>query len=221
MADSMVGFETVDALASDDRLLTGLRRGDDAAFEELVTLYERPVYNLVYRLLPDSSDAADVVQETFLKVFRAVGSFRGQSSLKTWIYRIAVNEAHNQRRWFGRKRGQEVGLEEEIGPEGVNFQQILKDTRESPYETARGREMMSIVEEALAALKPDFRAAVVLRDIEDLRYEEIAEILNLNLGTVKSRILRGREALREELETRLRGRRGTVLHLQTAGQTGD
>lgn len=221
MADSMVGFEVVEAATGDDRLLTGLRRGDEAAFEELVALYERPVYNLIYRLLPDASDAPDVVQETFLKVFRAVGSFRGQSSLKTWIYRIAVNEAHNQRRWFGRKRGQEVGLEEEIGPDGMSFQQVLEDPRESPFETVRSREMMSVVDDALAALKPDFRAAVVLRDIEDLRYEEIAEILNLNLGTVKSRILRGREALRDELEARLRRGRGAALQLQTAGGSGD
>ena len=233
MADSMVGFDAVDATSWDDsrmrtpavsanenRLLAGLRRGDEDAFEQLVTLFERPVYNLVYRLVPDPTDAPDVVQETFLKVFRSVGAFRGQSSLKTWIYRIAVNEAHNQRRLFGRKRGQEVGLEEEIG-DGMSFQQVLEDPGQSPFESVRSREMMNVVEEALGSLKPDFRAAVVLRDIEELRYEEIAEILNLNLGTVKSRILRGREALRQELEARLRGRQVPNWSLQTAGDTGD
>ncbi len=232
MADGTVSFEpglhatpwetaeagpslSLPALAQ-SRLIEGLRRGDDAAYEQLLALYERPVYNLVYRLLANPADAADVVQEVFLKVFRNIGSFRSQSSLKTWIYRIAVNEAHNHRRWFERKRGQEVGLEEEVS-EGVHFHQVLEDNERSPFDSFANAEAQAMMEEALSSLKPAFRSAVVLRDIEELSYEEIAEILQTNLGTVKSRILRGREALREALELRLQARGGSGLRLCAAG----
>ena len=197
------------------RLVEGLKRADDAAYEQLLALYEPPVYNLVYRLLANPADAADVVQEVFLKVFRNIGSFRSQSSLKTWIYRIAVNEAHNHRRWFERKRGQEVGLEEEVS-EGIHFHQVLEDNERSPFDSFANAEARAMIEEALSSLKPAFRSAVVLRDIEELSYEEIADILQANLGTVKSRILRGREALREALELRLQGRRGSGFRLCAA-----
>ena len=95
---------------ADSRLVEGLRQGTEAAYEALIAEYQQPVFNLAVRLLSDSSDASDVVQEVFLKVFRKIGAFRGDSSLKTWIYRIAVNEAYNYQRWFGRHRKQEVGL---------------------------------------------------------------------------------------------------------------
>lgn len=227
MADGTVSFEPVEQAArwesaeaaaapvsltelAQARLIEGLRRGDDAAYEELLNLYEKPVYNLVYRLLVNPADAPDVVQEVFLKVFRNVTSFRGQSSLKTWIYRIAVNEAHNHRRWFERKCGHEIGLEEEVS-EGIHFHQVLEDHERSPFESFANAETRAMIEDALASLKPAFRSAVVLRDVEELSYEEIAEILQANLGTVKSRILRGREALRVALEVRLQARRGSDL----------
>jgi RNA polymerase sigma-70 factor (ECF subfamily) len=171
-------------------LVEGLRTGDERAYEALINEFQQPVYGLVCRLLNDPADACDVVQEVFIKVFRKINAFRGDSSLKTWIYRIAVNEAHNYLRWFGRHRKQEVGLE-------------LSDPGRSPFECAADRERHVLIEEALAGLNPSFRTAVVLRDIEDLSYEEIAEILQVALGTVKSRILRGREALRKELAGRL------------------
>jgi len=97
----------------DDELVRRLRAGDEAAYEDLLSRFQQPVYNLAYRLLNDPGDASDVVQEVFLKVFRNVSHFRRQSSLKTWIYRITVNEAHNQRRWFFRHRSREVGLDDE------------------------------------------------------------------------------------------------------------
>src|SRR5262249_27808938 len=147
-------------------------------------------------------DAPDVVQEVFLKVFRNVGLFRGESSLKTWIYRIAVNEARNQRRWFSRHRRQEVGLESEPG-EPFGFQNWLPDPGRSPFDVTLAHETRERIEEALAQVNPKFRAALVLREIEGLSYEEIAEILEISLGTVKSRILRGRDALRKSLAGRL------------------
>jgi RNA polymerase sigma-70 factor (ECF subfamily) len=185
----------------DDCLVRGLREGCESAYETLVERFQQPVFNLVSRLLKDPGEACDVAQEVFLKVFRKIGSFRGESSLKTWIYRIAVNEAHNRSRWHIRHRGQEVALES--GEETAGCRERLAAPRSSPYEFVLDRERRSLVEAALADLNPSYRTAIVLRDIEDLNYDEIAEILQIPLGTVKSRILRGREALRRELEKRL------------------
>jgi RNA polymerase sigma-70 factor, ECF subfamily len=188
------------AQREDDELVRRLRAGDEAAYEELLSRFQQPVYNLAYRLLNDPGDASDVVQEVFLKVFRNVGHFRRQSSLKTWIYRITVNEAHNQRRWFFRHRSREVGLDDE--PEQVRTRNVV-DSERSPFDCTFDREKHELIESALARINPLFREVVVLRDVEDLSYEEIAEVLQISLGTVKSRILRGREALREELTARL------------------
>ncbi len=182
-------------------LVDGLRAAQEHAYETLIVRYQQPVFNLVYRLLNNPADANDVVQEVFLKVFRNIASFRGQSSLKTWIYRIAVNEAHNHRRWFCRHRKQEIGLERD--EEDRSYQDTLPDPGQSPFQIAVEEEAHQILEAAMQSLNPIFRAAVVLRDIEDLSYEEIAEILQISLGTVKSRIMRGRESLRHALTARL------------------
>jgi RNA polymerase sigma-70 factor, ECF subfamily len=173
-----------EALLEDHRLVSGLQAGDETAYEQLIERFQSPVYNLAYRLLNDQSDASDVVQEVFLKIFRNVGQFRGDSSLRTWVYRIAVNESHNRRRWLFRHRRGETGIEE-------------------TFEDSEGREAQLLLEGALAEINPVFRAALVLREVEDMSYEEISEILEVSIGTVKSRIVRGREALRRNLATRL------------------
>jgi RNA polymerase sigma-70 factor, ECF subfamily len=185
----------------DARLVRGLRAGIESAYEELLTRYQQPVYGIVYRLLGDQNDACDVVQEIFLKVFRSVHSFKERSSFRTWIYRIAVNEAHNHRRWFSRHRKREVAIDREEGAYGAF--EIAPDPGPSPFDFALDRETHLLIERALEEISPVFRTAVVLRDIEGLGYEEIAEILQISLGTVKSRILRGREALRRVLSERL------------------
>ena len=187
---------------SDARILRGLRAGIESAYEELMDRYEQPIYNMVYRLLGNQSDAGDVVQEVFLKVFRGVNSFREQSSLHTWIYRIAVNEANNHLRWFVRHCRREVPLEGERTQQQY-VSSIAHDPGPSPYEQALDNETRTMIESALTRINPLFRTAVVLRDIQNLSYEEIAEILQISLGTVKSRILRGREALRKELEPKV------------------
>jgi len=181
----------------------GLRNGDDEAYEALIDRFQQPVYSLIYRLLDDPSEAADVVQEVFLKVFKSIGSFRGNSSLKTWMYRIAYNEAWNHRRWFTRHRKQEVGLERE-SDDSLGYQEVLEDNARSAFDLVADGEAHTLIEEALGDLNPVFRGAVILRDIEELSYEEIAEVLGVSLGTVKSRILRGREALRKALSSRLK-----------------
>jgi len=195
-----------DAADSDDlRLVESLRTGASQAYEELLARFQQPVYALALRLLNDASESADVVQEVFLKVFRNIASFRGQSSLKTWIYRITVNEAHNARRWFFRHRRKEVELDSEPD-EARNWKDVIPDGCASPFDAAFEREQHVMIEAALEKLSPIFREAVVLRDIAELSYEEIAEVLGVSLGTVKSRILRGREALRAELVGSLRDR---------------
>jgi len=183
---------------ADLRLVDSLREGSESAYEELLLRFQQPVYALALRLLDDESEACDVVQEVFLKVFRNVSSFRGQSTLKTWIYRITVNEAHNARRWFFRHRKADVELDKNLD-ESRNWKEIIPDRSRSPFDEAFDSEQHLMIEAALKRINPIFREAVALRDISDLAYEEIAEILGVSLGTVKSRILRGREALREEL----------------------
>lgn len=201
---------TAGAEIEDQRLIESLQTGAEHAYEELLARFQQPVYTLCLRLLSNEGEASDVVQEVFLKVFRNIGTFRGQSSLKTWIYRITVNEAHNARRWFFRHRGREVDLDTDPY-DARSWKETIPDSSRSPFEVAFDHEQAGIIEAALGRINPVFRSAVVLRDITDLSYEEIAEILGVSLGTVKSRILRGREALREELKDDLKDRRSLRL----------
>jgi RNA polymerase sigma-70 factor (ECF subfamily) len=186
----------------DELLVEALRAGAEAAYETLIERFQQPVFNLVYRLMDDPSETSDVVQEVFLKVFRNIGSFRGNSSLKTWIYRIAFNEAYNHRRWFTRHKRQEIGLEQD-DDDNLSYSEILPDPGRSAFDIVCDHETHALIEDALGDLNPSFRVAVILRDIEDLSYEEIAEVLQVSLGTVKSRILRGRDALKKALAGRL------------------
>jgi RNA polymerase sigma-70 factor (ECF subfamily) len=195
---SIVASTPAGVSEEDARILRGLRAGIESAYEELIERYEQPVYNIAYRLLGSPTDACDVVQEVFLKVFRGVGAFREQSSLRTWVYRIAVNEAHNHRRWFNRHSRHEVPIERETMDHEGSFE-FAPDPGRSPYEQALDSETRTLIEQALTRINPIFQTAVVLRDVQNLSYEEISEILQVSLGTVKSRILRGREALRREL----------------------
>lgn len=195
MADIVAGF----ALPEQDwALVEELREGSERAFDYLISTYQRPIYNFVFRLLEDPADAPDVTQEVFLKVFRNIREFRGECSLKTWIYRIAVNEASNLRRWFSRHRRRELSLDDSEDGR-TTLAATLADAHETPYEQVLRRERMRALEEALSQVKESFRVAVVLRDIEGLSYEEITQVLQVSIGTVKSRILRGREALRQKL----------------------
>lgn len=199
----LTGKIAENALSVEDaRLIEGLRAAEESSYERLISRFQQPVYSLAYRLLNDSGDACDVTQEVFLKVFRNVQHFQGKSSLRTWVYRIAVNESHNRRRWLFRHRHKEVGLQEDF-EDSEPRDRSLADAGRSPYDRAFDREKHALLEEALARINPCFREAVVLRDVEDLSYEEIADILQISMGTVKSRILRGREALRVQLTARI------------------
>jgi len=184
-------------------LVTQLQAGSEDAFAWLVATYHQPIYSLIARTIPAGSDAADITQEVFVKVYRGISGFHGDASLRTWIYRIALHEASNQRRWWSRHRRQEVTIEAETGDSSEGQPLCIKDTlidaHESPYEMAEQNEMRGRIEAALREIPEAFRAVVVLRDIEGFAYEEIAEILDLNLGTVKSRLMRGRAHLKAQL----------------------
>jgi RNA polymerase sigma-70 factor, ECF subfamily len=180
------------------KLVTELQAGSDAAFDWLITYYHAGVFNLVYGILPDPADAADVTQEVFLRAFRGIRGFRRGSSLKTWLYRISVRQALNHRRWFWRHHRQQISIDAEV--EGKNPANELKDWEATPLEQFEAHETQATVRRGLAQVPPLFRSAVILRDLEGLSYEEVAEVLEVSVGTVKSRILRGRRLLKEALD---------------------
>ncbi len=188
-------------------LVAALQAGSDEAFRQLTAQYSGPLYSLLLRSLADPADAGDVTQDVFIKVFRSIRSFHGDSSLRTWIYRIAVHEASNSRRWWVRHKKAEVTIDADAADddEDLNFslRETLADGRESPYESARQAQLRASVEAALREVPESFRSVVILREIEGMAYDEIADILSINMGTVKSRLLRGRAALRVELGKRL------------------
>ena len=200
----MADLAHVLACAADEAELTSeLRSGSEAAFDWLVVHYHGPVFGLVAGILSDRSEAADVTQEVFLKAFRGIQTFRQGSSLRTWLYRIAVREALNHKRWLWRHLRRMSPME--CGEDG---QPIDVECHEaSPFDQLATREMEVTVRKALAQLGHVYRTAVILRDLEGLSYEEIADVLEVSVGTVKSRILRGRRALREILEPVFEGRR--------------
>jgi len=179
-------------------LVAELQAGSDSAFEYLVTYYHSNVYNLVYGILGDAADAADVTQEVFLRVFRGIRGFRRSSSLKTWLYRVSVRQALNHRRWFWRHHRQQISIDEDREANGCIHE--LEDSEATPFEQCASREMQAKVRRALAEVPAVFRSAVILRDLEGLSYEEVAEVLEVSTGTVKSRILRGRRILKEVLD---------------------
>jgi RNA polymerase sigma-70 factor, ECF subfamily len=184
-------------------LITQLKAGSEEAFAWLVATYHQPVYSLIARSLPTQADAADITQEVFVKVYRGVSGFHGDASLRTWIYRIALHEASNQRRWWSRHCRQEVTIETETGESSEGQPLCIRDTlvdeHESPFEMAAQSELRAHVEAELRQVPDPFRTVVILRDIEGLAYEEIAEILGVNMGTVKSRLMRGRANLKARL----------------------
>jgi RNA polymerase sigma-70 factor, ECF subfamily len=179
-------------------LVTELQAGSETAFDWLVTHYHGPVFNLILGMLGDTADAADAAQEVFLKAFKGIRHFRQGSSLKTWLYRIAIREALNHRRWFKRHLQKNVSIDAE--PQEGFAQIDVEDLSATPFDQLAAQEIQVAVQGALQQVPEVFRSAVILRDLEGLSYEEVAEVLEVSVGTVKSRILRGRRALKELLE---------------------
>ena len=177
-----------------------LKAGDAAAFDLLVTRYSADIYALLIRLTENAEEAADLTQETFLHALRAIGSFRGDADLKTWLFRIAVNESRNRFRWWTRRRRDTtVSLDAPVGTSETPLSETFSSQNASPEDDVLRREREVKLRRALQNLPDIYREAIVLCDIEGLSYEEIAAALQINIGTVKSRIARGREELRRRL----------------------
>ncbi len=187
---------------SEDQFLEKLRRGDALAYERLVAEHSGDVYALLYRLTTDPEEARDLTQETFLRAFQSIARFRGDSSLKTWIYRIAINQARNRWRWWRRrKRDVTVSLDATDEHRDKPLAATLpSDNSPSPEQETLAHEREAQLREALQGLRRSYREAVILRDVEGFSYEEIARTLQISIGTVKSRISRGRLELRHQLE---------------------
>ena len=206
----MAGATTLADLASaigvrsqeESAIVAELKAGSEAAYAWLIGEFQQPVYGLVYRIVNDPADAADTTQDVFLKVFRGMKHFQGESSLKTWIYRIALHEAANRRRWWFRHKAKETSIDPDTESNGASenaIQVALMDHADSPFESVAHHEVQRRVDEELRKVPEPYRTTLILRDLEEMSYEEIAEVLEVSLGTVKSRLTRGRDALRQRL----------------------
>ena len=196
---SLRSAEVLPGNAPDQALVERCRQGDPTAFARLVALHESMVFNLAARLIGDAEEAKDVAQDVFLQVYRTLGRFEGRSSLKTWIYRIVVNQCHNRHRWWRRRKKDCSRPLDELTP--ADQARLVAGDRgpASPYEELRRRERSGRVQAALSSVSFDHRAILLLREVEELSCEAIAATLGIPEGTVKSRLARAREALRVRL----------------------
>ena len=178
-----------------------LKARDSVAFDTLVERYSGDIFALLYRLTENAEEASDLTQETFLRALRSIDKFRGEAGIKTWLFRIAINESRNRFRWWKRRRrDQTVSLDSLIGSTEMTVSETIADISISPEDEVLRREREAAIRLALLDLPLVFREAVILCDIEGLSYEETALALDVGLGTVKSRISRGREELRRRLK---------------------
>lgn len=182
-----------------------LQANEDAAYDELVRTYNALIFHVAYRMLSDSAEASDVVQEIFLKVFRNIGGFKGEAALKTWIFKIAFSEILNRLRWWKRRyRFATVSLDDHHNGNngngnGSGYRHHVADSRPTPAEILESKEQEAAIQQALGKLSSDHRSIIVLRDIEGFSYTEIADVLGISIGTVKSRLARARGDLKKSL----------------------
>ncbi len=186
------------------KLVRRLRARDEDAFTELVRTYQHKVFNVVFRIVGDRAEAEEVAQEVFVSVFKHVDGFRGDSKFTTWMYRIATNHARNRVKYLAR-RSQRAHQDLADTSEEAVADGHLGERMPGPHEVAVGKELEEIIRDGLAELPEIHRTIVVLRDIEHLSYTEIAEVVDLAEGTVKSRLFRARAALKEYVESRYDG----------------
>ena len=175
---------------SDADYVRRLQRGETDAFEILVRRHEKTIFNLVYRMLGDYDEAAEVSQEVFLSAYRAVGRFRGDANFSTWLYRIALNHASTRRKNLSRRQQRNVAIDDT---------EPVRDPQPGPAETMEKKEIRERVQRALNNLEPDEATVILLRDLQDIPYEEVARLLEIPVGTVKSRLHRARQALKSQL----------------------
>ena len=187
----------------EEALLKAFRSGDDAAFDGLIEMYSAKLYKVAYALLGSRQDAEEVVQDTFLRAYRALQAFRGESSLETWLHRITLNLARNKYQWNHRRgSGVNVSLtavDDAGGESGTENEQDVPDRRMEPDLVLEQSEIGTNIMKALNSLPDNLRETMVLRHVNDMPYEQIAQRLDCKVGTVKSRLSRGREMLRDYL----------------------
>lgn len=180
----------VSAAISDRECIQRLQQGETGAFEILVRRHQKAIFNLVYRLLGDYDEAAEIAQEAFLSAYKSVGQFRGDANFSTWLYRIALNHASTRRKTLAKSQQRYVPLD------GVD---PVDEHRLDPADSVERKETQERVQKALNSLEPDDAAIILLRDMQDIPYDEVARMLNLPVGTVKSRLHRARQALKARL----------------------
>jgi RNA polymerase sigma-70 factor (ECF subfamily) len=186
---------------SDAACVRRLQRGDTGAFEVLVQRHERTIFNLVYRMLGDYDDAAETSQEVFLSAYRAIGQFRGEANFSTWLYRIALNHATTRRKSMSARQKRLVPID------GAD---MVDDVQAGPAESLEKKELRESVQRALNELEPEDAAVILLRDLQDVSYEDVARVLKIPVGTVKSRLHRARQALKARLAAYFRAGRKAV-----------
>ena len=197
--------QTAPVVSDEAAFVAELKAGSEEAFAYLLAVYQNPLFNLISHMVADQGEASDVLQNVLLKILRGIRQFNGHSSLKTWIYRIAVHEASNHRRSWRRRLFHEAYSTDDETLHLNAQASICRSARETPFSVYEQAECQAEVKRALAALAEPYRTVVVLREIEGLAYEEIAEVLGIAEGTVKSRLRRGRETLKRKLAPRLSG----------------
>jgi len=200
--EQVASATSVEPRVQDGQFIERLKRGESAAFETLVSERSGEIYGLLYRMTENPEEARDLTQETFLRAFQSIRSFRGDSDLRTWIYRIAINQARNRWRWWRRRRRDStvsIDSTDENGKPAL-VATLKAENVQSPEQNTLAHERERILRNALKGLRRVYRETVILRDIEGFAYEEIAVALDISVGTVKSRLARGRQELRSKLE---------------------
>lgn len=189
------------ALSAEEALFVSrLQANEDAAYDELVRTYSASIFHVAYRMLGDTAEASDIVQEIFLKVFRNIGGFKGEAALKTWIFRIAFSEILNRLRWWKRRhRFATVSLDDQPNGAGIGSERMVAAPDPTPEQALQSKEEESAIQQALGKLSREHRSIIVLRDIEGFSYSEIADVLGVSIGTVKSRLARARTDLKKSL----------------------
>ena len=175
---------------SDAECVRRIQRGETEIFEILVRRHEKAIFNVVYRMLGDYDDAAETAQEVFLSAYRAIGQFRGDANFSTWLYRIALNHASTRRKSTSSRQRRLVPIDDT---------ELVDDVELGPAETLEKKEIRQRVQRALKELQPEDAMVILLRDLQDIAYEDVARVLNIPVGTVKSRLHRARQALKARL----------------------
>jgi RNA polymerase sigma-70 factor, ECF subfamily len=195
------GLERATGLTAEEALFVlRLQANEDAAYDELVRTHSASIFHVAYRMLGDSAEASDVVQEIFLKVFRNIAGFKGEAALKTWIFRIAFSEILNRLRWWKRRhRFATVSLDDQPSGSGTVAAHAVASSSPTPEQALHSKEQETAIQQALGRLSREHRSIIVLRDIEGFSYNEISDVLGVSIGTVKSRLARARADLKQSL----------------------